>query len=781
MILGILKRNARVAFAAITLQALASTLASGATSITQFGITWTFDRDYPSGQFANGDYWVVGPVKITSISPRSTTSGGVTMHGSMINPAVNSAQGYDSRIKNNTFNDALNVARSFPLVVQPGSSLVSSKSYTTWATGDNPQLDTIAILTVLDRAAPAGSFRPAPVGSDKSLRWNKSQLDYSKLRSLPVVANTPSLASVEALFERPWSEQTTTWVGRYMHAGGNQPTYGREIAHALAKGLLSLQLNYTNAQKEKLLVRMVQYGIDVYGSARLGAIWPAGGGHNQGRKMPMLLAGAVLKDNDILAHADARKHFRFQEDRQTWYVTQADVGRTLYTADGRPRDRYIQSDVGLAEWGEQHAEDPRRDGRNWNAYYRTVAGASIVGHVLTARLMGLQNAWNWPATFDYYDRYWAMENGGASNGANSIQLQVASMWRAYRNATPADIKEENVATNIWENTSIPTQSGSFTLSFDAMPSASKMDGVIGFSNGKADAYTDLAGAVRFAPSGYIDVRNGGGFQAAAVVPYTPGVRYHFTLSVDLAAKRYSVTVAAPGAAAVRIADRYQFRTEQSKLSTVNNVGYFAVKGAHAVLDLGVESVTAPTPSPAPTPTPTPTPAPVEKPAPAPEPAPAPSTGTGQIFASKTSSGSWQNASFATFTGKATISFDMVAPTAPVDTITGISNGSASAYTDLAVAVRFAPNGIIDAIHSGSWSKMNSIKYVAGKSYRVTLTIDVATRRYSATVTPAGGSPIVLATEFQFRSTQASVKQLNNFALFAANGKHTVSDATVKTN
>ncbi len=45
-----------------------------ATSVSQFGITWTFDADYPVGQYVNGDYYVVAPsgVRITSISPKST-------------------------------------------------------------------------------------------------------------------------------------------------------------------------------------------------------------------------------------------------------------------------------------------------------------------------------------------------------------------------------------------------------------------------------------------------------------------------------------------------------------------------------------------------------------------------------------------------------------------------------------------------------------------------------------------------------------------------------------
>ena len=39
-------------------------------SVTQYGITWTFDKKVPVGQFINGDYYVVGPVTITAIDPK---------------------------------------------------------------------------------------------------------------------------------------------------------------------------------------------------------------------------------------------------------------------------------------------------------------------------------------------------------------------------------------------------------------------------------------------------------------------------------------------------------------------------------------------------------------------------------------------------------------------------------------------------------------------------------------------------------------------------------------
>ena len=406
-----------------------------ATSLSQFGITWTFDRDYPTGRFANGDYWVVGPVTMATISPRSEQG----IHGSMINPVPGAGQakhGFDRRIRNNVYVPTLNVASSFPFTLPPGTSLLSAESNIADATGDNPQLRTIAILTVLDAPAAHGSFRPPYCGSEKTIQWNLSQLRYEHLRSVRPVAGTPALSTVEAKFERPWIEIATNWTGRYLHPDANQPAYGREIAHTLADGLLSLHLNYSKRQKETLLIRLVQYGIDIYGAAVAGATWDNNGGHNQGRKMPLLLAATVLGDGSMIAHGDKRQHFIFHEDQQTFYVSEHDVTRARFTTDGRRRDPYITEMIGTPEWGEKHASEPTRDGSNWDISYRDVSGACTIGHILTARLMGLEAAWGWEPIFDYYDRYWVQENAFTNKGPNGIQPFVKEMWKAYRSAKP---------------------------------------------------------------------------------------------------------------------------------------------------------------------------------------------------------------------------------------------------------------------------------------------------------------------------------------------------------
>ena len=42
-------------------------------SVTQYGITWTFDQKVHVGRFINGDYYVVGPVTVVAIDPIAGT------------------------------------------------------------------------------------------------------------------------------------------------------------------------------------------------------------------------------------------------------------------------------------------------------------------------------------------------------------------------------------------------------------------------------------------------------------------------------------------------------------------------------------------------------------------------------------------------------------------------------------------------------------------------------------------------------------------------------------
>src|SRR5437016_3507856 len=149
----------------------------------------------------------------------------------------------------------------------------------------------------------------------------------------------------------------------------------------------------------------------------------------------------------------------------------------------------------------------------------------------------------------------------------------------------------------WQNVAIPSQTGAFEVPFDATPSTANMDGVVGFANGPAADYTNLAPIVRFNPTGTIDARNGGEYAAATAIPYTPGTTYHFRLDVNLASHTYDIYVTPAGAVEQLLGRNFAFRAEQAALSVLNNLGLYAKVGSAAVCNSGVSAWTPPAPAP----------------------------------------------------------------------------------------------------------------------------------------------------------------------------------------
>ena len=42
-------------------------------SVSQYGVTWTFDKPVPVGRFINGDWYFVGPATVKAIDPKPLT------------------------------------------------------------------------------------------------------------------------------------------------------------------------------------------------------------------------------------------------------------------------------------------------------------------------------------------------------------------------------------------------------------------------------------------------------------------------------------------------------------------------------------------------------------------------------------------------------------------------------------------------------------------------------------------------------------------------------------
>jgi len=144
----------------------------------------------------------------------------------------------------------------------------------------------------------------------------------------------------------------------------------------------------------------------------------------------------------------------------------------------------------------------------------------------------------------------------------------------------------------------------------------------------------------------------------------------------------------------------------------------------------------------------------------------------------TSSTAFQNSAFASQNGSFTATFDATPNGTGLDAATGLSQGAAAAYTDLAVIVRFNTGGTIDARNGGAYAATNSIGYTAGTSYHFRVVVDVSSHTYSAYVTPAGGAEQTIGTGFAFRTEQSGVTALANWALTAITGAHTVCNFAI---
>jgi len=456
---------------------------SAATSVSQYGITWTFDEDYQTGQFATGDYWVIGPVTIIDIDPVSTDIDGRIRHGSMVNPISTDplTQGYDNLRAG--YVSSLNAARpngsnlneGNPLELSTNSSLVSAISFfESYGLDGRAQLQSAAILTVLGAAPPAGSFRPAYSGSDKTIQFTKNDLDYSLLLALPITQEIRNVMrelkplpgedrstlygvrnlSVESVFERPWIDHLMGHNGRPFAPLENRPSYDAWVCNQVSTAALMLHLDYSNeddfyqygsneAYKEALLIGFVQVGIDHFGVIQNGSnkTWYS----DSCRKFPIVFAGFALDNQNIknLARITGdyaydpdgtprdlipSDHVWFEEDLGPFFVTQADIDITNspeWEPDYRDSVRisYDAGDLGLPEWTKSHIENPEYANKWWNTAYRRVTPPHWDGFTLAIQIMNIKDLWNRASLFDYIDRYTEIEPATDFAGR---------MWQEYR-------------------------------------------------------------------------------------------------------------------------------------------------------------------------------------------------------------------------------------------------------------------------------------------------------------------------------------------------------------
>jgi len=448
-----------------------------ASSVSQYGITWTFDHAYQVGQFVTGDWWVVGPVTITTVSPAPAGSGSAFRHGSMVNPTMayepnSTYQAYDGRV--NGYNDSYGA--TYPLTLDPSEgikSLISVESIINYPliVADEPNpfpahyastesvpsaaftaLRNAAILTVVATPPASNAFRPPFVGTTKPILTTDG-IRTNLLPSLTKPSSAPNLADLARCLARPHiSVQKKQYVSAYIAPINNEMGYGRDLMNYLGDAELVICCDYTLNQKLPILYGLIQQGIDIYHATLLDPqLFTSNGGYRAGRKLPPLIAGAMLGHAPFLDLS----HAVWQEDLNTYYSTDHGPAQTLWTGyaalakpytnvgsnnvfyTGAPPGTAPTGDwegVALSDWDTLTFDAPSVQLQlPWhrNEGYKRLNSYAWIGQALAARILTdgthpLKYYWAHDAYFDYVDR-WMNEDDSANRAAMAAQA-VTDSW-----------------------------------------------------------------------------------------------------------------------------------------------------------------------------------------------------------------------------------------------------------------------------------------------------------------------------------------------------------------
>ena len=321
-------------------------------------------------------------------------------------------------------------------------------------------LRTAALLTCLPGEPPADAFRPPYAGTNKplyeakNLRWDlllNLKLDHMEdyfrkpwLNPADPAGEVATWQDFENYFQRPWlgyygSTNGFDQVLGYMEPSENGPTmssacFGREDTRVVSIASLMVHLDVPRERKEKLVIGLVQHGIDISGMFKAGTDgrcnWV-----QSGLKWPVLFASLML-DKPELRQFPAP--VPFHEDVTTYYGTgwfgQTALWRIVW------HDHLIDSD-------EERSPEQRTGNDAISEMYRSYgsSGKAWLGTALSARLMKAIKIWGHDAFFDYCDRW--IDDDPRFKQARGLNLQpdwekdtwdpfVTAMWKAYRKTAP---------------------------------------------------------------------------------------------------------------------------------------------------------------------------------------------------------------------------------------------------------------------------------------------------------------------------------------------------------
>lgn len=292
-------------------------------SLTRGGITWGFTHDVTYGEYANGDYWVLGGplggVEVSSISPQCVLGGpisisgfgaplnnlfqdgngsmlnphwrnvaelfGITSSGTFINGQYSKGQGYNgsggpselrngySRLLNWALVNDQPISNANRKVLPVNSSLVSTDSS---LPGNQIKLKRSAVLTCVSAVPPVGAFRPAFNTLDKTHYITSGDIDYNLLGNVQassVSSLMPSSSYVSGILTA--TSGVNLIYQAYDYIMWSFATYNNQMGYSYGADLgmfPSIAIGYINtnllsqADKIRIANNIIQHGIDCWGN-----------------------------------------------------------------------------------------------------------------------------------------------------------------------------------------------------------------------------------------------------------------------------------------------------------------------------------------------------------------------------------------------------------------------------------------------------------------------------------------------------------------------------------
>lgn len=330
--------------------------------LTQGGITVTISGTPTTGTWRVNGHYVVGTCTVTGWTPTPTGSGATRRHGAMKNPASLTQQGYDGRMDNSGYEQeysaALDVSLSLPLTLNPGDCLVVAASGNLGsadldAEGGNAQmLDEIMVIHCVSSAPASTDFRPPYAGTTRTV-FSTSGISGT-LPNLTAPLDPVGTGVFDfKMDDAQWLTRPHYHLRMSSERACNRmaprtqqefyPAYRSRVVNAL--GALSCT---NHARKTEARDRVIQDGIDIWGcikasmSSGKNGIFTAGAGYGNGYFFPLLYAGYMLNNAEMLSYLG----IKWANHGGYWhYDTDFDVSHPWQDGNGNPID-YLAESVG---------------------------------------------------------------------------------------------------------------------------------------------------------------------------------------------------------------------------------------------------------------------------------------------------------------------------------------------------------------------------------------------------------------------------------------------------